>query len=181
MSFVGFTWNSRVSLPLRVAGHDLVAGTGVASVCSRNGKRANVLWPVFPPCSWRLSRGSRRCPFVEVGLTTTRPARSKKKTQVHQFRPKMVHLARPVHSSVRGADPHVVEDDVQCFADIRLGPATLYGAITRLEERRWIRLIGSGDRRQPCTITSAGREHLMTQLQQLDPVVKAASRRLKQA
>lgn len=72
-------------------------------------------------------------------------------------------------------------EDIERFAGVRLGPGTLYGAITRLEERSWIRPIVSGGRRQPYTITSVGREYLLAQLQQLDRVVKAASRRLKHA
>lgn len=88
-----------------------------------------------------------------------------------------------VLASLAGGDKHgyAIMDDIQRFAGVQLGPGTLYGAITRLEERTWIRPVGAGDRRQPYTITSAGREHLMAQLQQLDRVVKAASRRLKQA
>lgn len=88
-----------------------------------------------------------------------------------------------VLASLAGGNKHgyAIMDDIQGFAGVQLGPGTLYGAITRLEERKWIRPVGSGDRRQPYTITAAGREHLTTQLQQLDRVIKAASRRLKQA
>ena len=32
-----------------------------------------------------------------------------------------------------------IMEDIQSFAGIRLGPGTLYGAISRLEERGWIR------------------------------------------
>jgi DNA-binding PadR family transcriptional regulator len=37
-------------------------------------------------------------------------------------------------------------EDIQRFAGVRLGPGTLYGAITRLEERGWIRALESGGR-----------------------------------
>lgn len=88
-----------------------------------------------------------------------------------------------VLASLADGDKHgyAMMEDIQGFAGIRLGPGTLYGAITRLEERSWIRPVASGDRRQPYTITSAGREYLTMQLQQLNRVVKAASRRLKHA
>ena len=42
--------------------------------------------------------------------------------------------------------------DIQSFADIRLGPGTLYGAITRLEQRGWIRPVPSQDRRSPTAL-----------------------------
>lgn len=71
--------------------------------------------------------------------------------------------------------------DVEAFAGIRLGPGTLYGAITRLEERGWIAPVGPKNRRQLYTITEAGRSHLQTQLSGLSQVVKIGLARLKQA
>ena len=64
---------------------------------------------------------------------------------------------------------------------VRLGPGTLYGAITRLEERGWIRPVPSGDRRQPYQITAAGKRYLEEQLGTLEQIVKTAQRRLKHA
>ena len=42
-----------------------------------------------------------------------------------------------VLASLAAGDKHgyAIMEDVQQFANIRLGPGTLYGAITRLEER----------------------------------------------
>jgi DNA-binding PadR family transcriptional regulator len=71
--------------------------------------------------------------------------------------------------------------DIEQFAGVRLGPGTLYGSITRLEQRGWIRPVGSGDRRQPYRITAAGRAYLEEQVASLEQVVKTASRRLRQA
>jgi len=71
--------------------------------------------------------------------------------------------------------------DIQRFANVRLGPGTLYGAITRLEQHGWIRPVDSEDRRRPYRITGAGREYLKEQLASLDQVVKTASRRLRHA
>ena len=76
---------------------------------------------------------------------------------------------------------YAMMEDIQRFANVRLGPGTLYGAITRLEQRGWIQPVGSGDRRQPYSITGAGREYLQAQLTSLDHVVKTAVRRLKHA
>jgi DNA-binding PadR family transcriptional regulator len=89
-----------------------------------------------------------------------------------------------VLASLADGDKHgyAMMEDIERFASVRLGPGTLYGAITRLEQRRWIGPISSEDpRRRPYTITSAGRKHLIQQLQQLDQVVKAGLRRLKHA
>jgi DNA-binding PadR family transcriptional regulator len=88
-----------------------------------------------------------------------------------------------VLASLADGDKHgyAMMEDIQKFANVRLGPGTLYGAITRLEERGWIRPTAARDRRQPYTITGAGREYLEEQVANLDHVVKAAQRRLKHA
>jgi DNA-binding PadR family transcriptional regulator len=88
-----------------------------------------------------------------------------------------------VLASLADGDKHgyAIMEDIERFAGVRLGPGTLYGAITRLEQRKLIRPVGSGDRRQPYAITSAGREHLTTQLNQLGRVVKTGLSRLKHA
>ena len=57
---------------------------------------------------------------------------------------------------------YAMMEDIERFAGVRLGPGTLYGAITRLEERGWIRTVASKDRRQPYTITGAGRSTFAT-------------------
>ena len=69
--------------------------------------------------------------------------------------------------------------DIETFAGVKLGPGTLYGAITRLEQQGWIRPVSSTDRRRPYTITPAGRGHLQTQLAGLQQVVKTGLSRLK--
>jgi DNA-binding PadR family transcriptional regulator len=76
---------------------------------------------------------------------------------------------------------YAIMEDIQRFANTRLGPGTLYGAITRLEERGWIRPVESQDRRQPYCLTALGRRYLEEQLASLDRVVKTATRRLKNA
>ena len=76
---------------------------------------------------------------------------------------------------------YAMMEDIQTFAGVRLGPGTLYGAITRMEERGWIRPVESDDRRQPYCITAAGRHYLEEQMASLDRVVKTALRRLKHA
>ena len=88
-----------------------------------------------------------------------------------------------VLASLADGDKHgyAMMEDIQRFAGVRLGPGTLYGAITRLEERGWIRALESDDRRRPYAITADGKQYLGEQLATLDHVVKTAMRRLKPA
>jgi DNA-binding PadR family transcriptional regulator len=88
-----------------------------------------------------------------------------------------------VLSSLANADKHgyAIMQDVEAFAGIRLGPGTLYGAITRLEQRGWIKPVGAPNRRQPYTITASGRQHLQAQLASLQQIVKTGLTRLKHA
>lgn len=88
-----------------------------------------------------------------------------------------------VLASLADGDKHgyAMMEDIQRFAGVRLGPGTLYGAITRLEQCGWIRAVESKDRRQPYSITAAGRRHLEEQLANLNQVVKTGLKRLKHA
>ena len=89
-----------------------------------------------------------------------------------------------VLASLAGGGKHgyAMMEDIQRFAGVRLGPGTLYGAITRLEQRGWIRQAKSADdRRQPYLITEPGRRHLEEQLSTWNQVVKAGLKRLRHA
>ena len=88
-----------------------------------------------------------------------------------------------VLSSLADGDKHgyAMMDDIERFAGVRLGPGTLYGAITRLEQRGWIRPVDSDDRRRPYRITAEGRRHLQEQLTSLSQLLKTGRRRLKDA
>jgi DNA-binding PadR family transcriptional regulator len=86
-----------------------------------------------------------------------------------------------VLSSLAGGDKHgyAMMEDIERFAGVRLGPGTLYGAITRLEERGLIAPVGPRDRRQPYTITGSGREHLRDQLTSMGRIARTGLRRLE--
>jgi DNA-binding PadR family transcriptional regulator len=88
-----------------------------------------------------------------------------------------------VLASLAEGDKHgyAMMEDIQRFAGVRLGPGTLYGAITRLEERGWIRAVQSRDRRRPYSITAAGRRHLEEEIASLGQILKTATRRLNPA
>ena len=76
---------------------------------------------------------------------------------------------------------HALLKDIETFGGVRLGPGTLYGAITRLEERGWISPTAPGDRRQPYRLTAAGRKHLAEDLARMERISKTGLRRLKNA
>jgi DNA-binding PadR family transcriptional regulator len=89
-----------------------------------------------------------------------------------------------VLASLADGDKHgyAMMDDIERFAGVRLGPGTLYGAITRLEQRGWIRPVKSAqDRRQPYTLTADGRRYLVEQLADMNQIVRAGLKRLRQA
>ena len=86
-----------------------------------------------------------------------------------------------VLASLADGDKHgyAMMDDIAAFAGVRLGPGTLYGAITRLEERGWIRAVDSDDRRRPYRLTAEGRRHLQAELGALQQFVRLGLRRLR--
>jgi DNA-binding PadR family transcriptional regulator len=89
-----------------------------------------------------------------------------------------------VLASLAEGDKHgyAMMEDIERFAGVRLGPGTLYGAITRLEQRGWIRpLKSTEDRRQPYTLSAGGRKHLEEQLSELSEIVKVGLKRLRTA
>jgi DNA-binding PadR family transcriptional regulator len=88
-----------------------------------------------------------------------------------------------VLASLAEGDKHgyAMMEDIERFSGAKLGPGTLYGAITRLEENGWIAPVPSEDRRQPYTLTALGRKSLETELAAVLNVAKTALKRLKHA
>ena len=89
-----------------------------------------------------------------------------------------------VLASLAECDRHgyAMMEDIERFAGVRLGPGTLYGAITRLEERGWIRPLPANDaRRRPYRLTAMGKQHLREQLAGLDRVLRTGLDRLRDA
>ena len=80
-----------------------------------------------------------------------------------------------------GKHGYAMMEDIEAFSGIRLGPGTLYGAITRMEAQGWIAPVKSDDRRQPYRLTAKGRTHLNEQLSHLDRIARTARLRLKNA
>ena len=68
--------------------------------------------------------------------------------------------------------------DIEDFAGIRLGPGTLYGAISRLEERGLIEAVEASGRRRPYRLSAAGARALEATLADLRALVDEGTARL---
>lgn len=73
---------------------------------------------------------------------------------------------------------YAMTDDIDRLSDVRLGPGTLYGAITRLESRGLIEGVPSEDRRNPYRLTALGEKALRARLSAIETVAKAGRLRL---
>jgi DNA-binding PadR family transcriptional regulator len=82
--------------------------------------------------------------------------------------------------SLAGGAKHgyAMMEDIAAFAHTRLRAGTLYGALTRLEDRGLIEPLPAADRRHPYRLTQAGVAVLRTQLATLDARVTIARERL---
>ena len=82
--------------------------------------------------------------------------------------------------SLAGGPKHgyAMTQDIERIADVKLGPGTLYGALTRLEEHGFIEPLPAEDRRRPYRLTDSGAAMLRAQLAALESVVTTGQRRL---
>ncbi len=71
--------------------------------------------------------------------------------------------------------------DIEAFAQVTLGPGTLYGALSRLEDRGLVEPIPASDRRRPYRLTAIGAEALREYLSHAAMVTETGLRRLAQA
>jgi len=69
--------------------------------------------------------------------------------------------------------------DIEDFAGVRLGPGTLYGAISRLEERGLIEAVSSEGRARPYRLTAEGSAALEATLGELRAIVETGTTRLR--
>lgn len=68
--------------------------------------------------------------------------------------------------------------DIGGFAGVTLGPGTLYGAITRLEEGGFIEPMGEEQRRRPYQITATGRAALAQAVAEMRTIADEGTARL---
>jgi DNA-binding PadR family transcriptional regulator len=74
---------------------------------------------------------------------------------------------------------YAITRDVEALSGVKLGPGTLYGALSRLEEKGMIEALPAEARRRPYRLTSEGSAALSEQLQMLGRVVDTGLDRLR--
>jgi DNA-binding PadR family transcriptional regulator len=93
----------------------------------------------------------------------------------HYSDPPLLVLASLAAGSKHG---HAMLDDIEQMCGTRLGPGTLYGAITRLEKQGLIEALPPEERRRPYRLTRAGRSAFAAKMATLQRFVAASSTRL---
>jgi DNA-binding PadR family transcriptional regulator len=68
--------------------------------------------------------------------------------------------------------------DIEAIAGVTLGPGTLYGVLSRLEEEGFVESLPAEDRRRPYRITGVGAIALRERLQVTSTVAAIGLRRL---
>jgi DNA-binding PadR family transcriptional regulator len=71
--------------------------------------------------------------------------------------------------------------DIERVSGQKLGPGTLYGAISRLEAHKWIEPLPVEERRRPYRLTGAGQRVLRARLDSLRAVTRVGQARLADA
>jgi DNA-binding PadR family transcriptional regulator len=86
-----------------------------------------------------------------------------------------------VLSSLAGGEKHgyAMVRDVAEMAGVHLGPGTLYGVLSRLEEQGLIAALPAQGRRRPYRITAAGERALHEQLTTISAVARTGLSRLR--
>ena len=74
---------------------------------------------------------------------------------------------------------HAMLLDIADFAGVRLGPGTLYGALSRLEEAGQVAAMPPEGRRRPYRLTPGGRHVLEGRLGGLDRAVRTGLARVR--
>jgi len=94
----------------------------------------------------------------------------------HYSDPPLLVLASLANGPKHG---HAMIEDILRMCGTRLGPGTLYGAIARLEQQKWIEPLPAEDRRRPYRITGEGLRVLRARLSTLRQFVQAGMERLE--
>jgi DNA-binding PadR family transcriptional regulator len=72
---------------------------------------------------------------------------------------------------------YAIMTDIAAFSGVSMEPGTLYGALSRLERRGWVRPLDVQERRRPYEITAAGEAVLAEQLRTMQQVVRTGRAR----
>jgi DNA-binding PadR family transcriptional regulator len=86
----------------------------------------------------------------------------------------LVAMMEPQHG-------YAVMQDVEVMSEgtVKLGPGTLYGALTNLEKNKMIRKVGEVERRKIYVITDFGQEILDSQVERLKVMVRNTDQKRK--
>ena len=76
---------------------------------------------------------------------------------------------------------YAIMADVAAFSGVSMEPGTLYGALSRLERRGWVRPLATEERRRPYEITAAGEAVLAEQLTSIQQIVRVGLQRIATA
>lgn len=76
---------------------------------------------------------------------------------------------------------YAITQDIEAQVQVTLRPGTLYGAISRLQDRGWIEPLPTTDRRRPYRITAAGAAELTARSQRMRAAANLGLRRLRAA
>ena len=76
---------------------------------------------------------------------------------------------------------YAIRKDIERVAGRSLGPGTLYGAISRLEDAGLIEPQPESDRRRPYLLTPAGRSEIERELDDIAALAKEGHRRMRAA
>ncbi len=74
---------------------------------------------------------------------------------------------------------HTLAKDIEQFARVTLGPGTLYGAISRLEDGGLIEPLEDDSRRRPYRLTPDGSTALAAAVDELHRIVETGATRLR--
>lgn len=73
---------------------------------------------------------------------------------------------------------YAITQDIEELTGQKPGPGTLYGAIARLEARKWIEPLPAEERRRPYRLTAAGQKVLRHRLDSLRAIARIGRARL---
>jgi DNA-binding PadR family transcriptional regulator len=73
-----------------------------------------------------------------------------------------------------------ITEDIATIADVKLGPGTLYGALSRMEAQGLIEPLASQDRRNPYRLTAVGERALAARLAAMQAIARLGQKRMGQ-
>jgi DNA-binding PadR family transcriptional regulator len=84
-------------------------------------------------------------------------------------------------ASLAGGEKHgyAMMEDIEAMTGVHLGPGTLYGALSRLEQSGLIQALPADDRRRPYRLTTQGSVLLRQYLASLGSFVSMGLKRLE--